>query len=198
MLTATVSGSFHRHITEIEIAVNDLLESGVRVLSPADPRVVDSLEEFLFVASDRVRSVRLVQDRHLESIRASDFLWLVTPDGYVGQSASMELGFALAASIPIFSSSLPFDLTLRQYVQKVPNLRSVIKAAAALERPDKRRDHFLIDPHASIEVAHRDLEDIQRLLAKPPRDIDAATEAEIQLRRSQLALMVGDMAGVFP
>jgi hypothetical protein len=90
MLNATVSGSFHRHMEAITSAVHELAALNVRVLSPADPRIVAQQGEFLFVASDPVRSVKLVQDRHLESIRAANFLWLVCPDGYVGQSASQE------------------------------------------------------------------------------------------------------------
>jgi len=80
MLAVAVSGSFHRHMGAITAAVHELAALSIRVLSPADPRVVASQGEFLFVASDRVRSVRLVQDRHLESIRAANFLWLVCPD----------------------------------------------------------------------------------------------------------------------
>src|ERR1700686_4162645 len=99
-LRAAVSGSFHRHMEAITRAVHELAALSVRVLSPADPRIVAAQGEFLFVASDRIRSVRLVQDRHLESIRAADFLWLVCPDGYVGSSASMEIGYAAAAAVP--------------------------------------------------------------------------------------------------
>src|SRR5258708_39801180 len=101
MLTATVSGSFHRHMLNIYDTVGSLTEAGVKVLSPADPRVVDYRGEFLFVASDRLRSIRLVQDRHFSCIAASDFLWLVAPDGYVGTSAAMEIGIAVAAGVEI-------------------------------------------------------------------------------------------------
>ena len=83
MLTAAVSGSFHRHMGAITAAVHELAALSVRVLSPADPRVVAAKGEFLFVASDRHRSVKLVQDRHMDCIKAADFLWLVCPDGYV-------------------------------------------------------------------------------------------------------------------
>src|SRR5580658_8148049 len=106
-LRAAVSGSFHRHMGAITSAVHELATRSIRVLSPADPRVVAAQGEFLFVAGDRVRSGRLVQDRHLESIRAADFLWLVCPDGYVGQSASMEVGFAAAVGGPIYSTRAP-------------------------------------------------------------------------------------------
>jgi hypothetical protein len=166
MLTATVSGSFHRHMTAITAAVSELAELSVRVLSPADPRVVAQQGEFLFVASDPVRSVRLVQDRHLDSIRAANFLWLVCPDGYVGQSASMEVGFAAAVGVPIFATQAPSDLTLRQYVEIVPALVAAVGMISS--RPDKRHpDGILIDPHASVEKAHHILDRIEGLLTRP-------------------------------
>src|SRR6266581_2620203 len=112
-MAATVSGSFHRHMSAISESVHALHDAGIRVLSPADPRIIDAIGAFLFVASDRHRSVRLVQDRHLAAICASNFLWLVCPDGYVGQSASMEMGFAVARGVPVFGLHLPSDLTLR-------------------------------------------------------------------------------------
>src|SRR5207237_338103 len=93
-IRVTVSGSFSRHLDDIQRAVAELNRLGVRVLSPAQPTIVDALDGFVFVASDRHRSVRLVQDRHLASITNSDFLWLECADGYVGQSAALELGFA--------------------------------------------------------------------------------------------------------
>lgn len=153
MLTATVSGSFHRHMEAITKAVHELAGLSVRILSPADPRIVAFQGEFLFVASDPVRSVRLVQDRHLESIRAANFLWLVCPDGYVGQSASMEIGYAVREGVPIFSTTPPSDLTLRQYVKVVPSLATAVRINSA--GPHQRRiPGILIDPHASVEKAH--------------------------------------------
>src|ERR1035438_10216265 len=152
MLTGAGSGSFHRHMGAITAAVHELAALSVRVLSPANPRVVAAQGEFLFVASDRVRSVRLVQDRHLESIRAADFVWLVCPDGYIGQSASMEIGFAAAANVPIFSTCAPSDLTLREYVNTVRTLSEAVRKVEA-RSPNRRRGGILIDPHASVEEA---------------------------------------------
>jgi hypothetical protein len=165
-LSAAVSGSFHRHMHLITAAVRELVSLDVRVLSPADPRVVAQQGEFLFVASDRIRSVRLVQDRHLESIRAADFLWLVCPDGYVGQSASMELGFAAAFGVSIFSTHAPSDLTLKQYVSVVPTLAAALLAVAGCPRRGSR-EGLLIDPHASIEEAHQTLQRVEAALTSP-------------------------------
>ena len=163
MLTATVSGSFHRHMGVITSAVYELAALSVRVLSPADPRIVAAQGEFLFVASDPVRSVRLVQDRHLESIRAASFLWLVCPDGYLGQSASMEVGFAAAVGVPIFAAHVPSDLTLRQYVKIVPTLAAVVSMMTTSRRR-KHPEGVLIDPHASVEKAHYILDRIGAVL----------------------------------
>jgi hypothetical protein len=68
-LNVTVSGSFRRAMSAVQDAVYRLTDAGALVLSPADPRVVDEFGEFLFVASDRVRAIRLVQSRHLAAIK---------------------------------------------------------------------------------------------------------------------------------
>ena len=156
------------------------------VYSLADPRVVGAQGEFLFVASDRVRSVRLVQDRHLDSIRAADFLWLVCPDGYVGQSASMEIGFAAGAGIPIFALRGPLDLTLREYVTVVPSLSEAVRRAEASPR-SRCQPGILIDPHASIEEAHAVLEQLDAVLLREP---DSSERAYFQLTelKKKLAL----------
>jgi hypothetical protein len=189
MLNATVSGSFHRHMGAITGAVHELAALSVRVLSPADPRVVAQQGEFLFVASDPVRSVRLVQDRHLESIRAANFLWLVCPDGYVGQSASMEVGFAAAVGVPIFATQAPGDLTLRQYVKVVP---TIVAAVAMVRASAQRRpvEGILIDPRASVEKAHHILDRIGAALTRPLslEEPTARVHRDIAALQSKLAL----------
>ena len=183
MLTATVSGSFHRHLTGIYTAVGDLRAAGVNVLSPADPRVVDHLGEFLFVASDRLRSIRMVQDRHLQCIGASTFLWLVTPDGYVGPSASMEIGYAVSTRTPIFCTTAPTDTTLREYVQVIPNVRDAI-AFVRHKHAEIRHNPLLIDPSTSIEGAFRHLNNLHVLFSTSKLTDDAAKVNE-ELQRTK-------------
>jgi hypothetical protein len=175
-LAVTVSGSFHRHMHEIGAAVEELAALSIRVLSPSDPRIVAAQGEFLFVASDPVRSVRLVQDRHLEAIRASSFLWLVCPDGYVGQSASMEIGFAAAIGMPIYSTHAPSDLTLRQYVKIVPSLAEAVRLAEASPKP-RQFEGILINPRASIAEAHDILERLGAALTRPGSSEEPAQRA---------------------
>jgi len=165
MLNATVSGSFHRHMNEITAAVHELAALNVRVLSPADPRIVAAQGEFLFVASDPVRSVLLVQERHLAGIRGASFLWLVCPDGYVGVSTAMEIGVAREAGVPIFATRAPNDLTMREYVTVVPTLSDAVRRAEA-STCARRPQGILINPRASIEEAHHILERIGSTLLR--------------------------------
>lgn len=150
MLKATVSGSFHRHMAGIYAAVGELREFGVMVLSPSDPRVVDNVGEFLFVASDRLRSIRLVQDRHLAAIRASDFLWVVCPDGYTGASTCMEIGAALAGGVPVFASSPALDITIGEYVERVSGFSEAIIRMKSQKRQE-RSASVLLDPERVID-----------------------------------------------
>jgi hypothetical protein len=167
---ATVSGSFRRAMRQIQEAVYGLTDLGVMVLSPADPRVVDELGAFLFVASDRLRIVRLVQQRHLQAISMSDFLWLVAPDGYVGTSAAMEIGFAVASSVPIFATTAPTDVTLREFVTVVPDINSVLLRTSPPSPPSAAR--ALLDPAAAVEQAHRGLEEVKAGLLGDRREVD--------------------------
>jgi hypothetical protein len=189
MLTAAVSGSFHRHMEAITAAVHELAALSIRVLSPADPRVVATQGEFLFVASDRVRSVRLVQDRHLDCIQAASFLWLVCPDGYVGLSAAMEIDAARCARVPVFATRAPSDLTVREYVTVVPSLVEAVCRAKAAIQP-RRPNGILIDPHASVEEAHAILEKVEAALTHKSGLDDPAARVyrDLTILRTKLRL----------
>lgn len=187
MLTATVSGSFHRHMGAISEAVNELAALSVRVLSPADPRIVAQQGEFLFVASDQVRSLRLVQDRHLDCVRSGDFLWLVCPDGYVGVSSSLEIGAAITAQVPVFASRLPSDITLREYVTLVPNISAALKVVSTLPQREHSQG-LLIDPHPTIEQAHRILEQLRAALTTRNGTPVGIVYRDVSSLRQKLAL----------
>jgi hypothetical protein len=86
------------------------------------------------VASDKLRSIKLVQDRHLEAIRASDFLWVVSPDGYTGPSTSGEIMAAAVLRVPVFSDAPAMDITIGRYVRRVPSMRAAVHGATPTGR----------------------------------------------------------------
>ena len=167
-ITACVSGSFRRFMDGVQEAVYALTDQGVRVLSPADPRVVAQLGDFLFVASDRLRAIRPVQNRHFAAIAASDFLWLVARGGYVGSSAAMEIGYAVALGTPVFAAEAPEDQTLSEYVQVVPGVADVINLIRSQQ--SVCRGSVLLDPVGVIESAHEGLDSIERALMRSDGD----------------------------
>ncbi len=188
MLKVTVSGSFHRHLHAITRAVYELTDLGVCVVSPADPRIVETFGALNFVASDEFRTIRLVQDRHLESIRSSDFVWLVATDGYVGQSASMEIGFAAAHGIPIFSADAVSDLTLCEYVQRVDNVAVCLNDVAAVR--STRVEGLLINPYDNLELVRSSVDKIEAAVraAASPRSRDLSARIYSDCRTATVAL----------
>lgn len=195
-ISVTISGSFHRHLAAIMEAVQEFRSRGATVLSPQDPRVVASSGTFVFVASDKHRSVRLVQDRHLAAISESTFLWLVAPDGYIGQSASLELGFAIACGTPILSEVMPPDPTLAEYVRMVSSPKQAIEIACALAVKDvasERCSSLLVDPPSVIRTAHERLEVVDGILKGSSLNAasDPARQVLTELSRLSGLLRVG-------
>lgn len=130
--------------------------------------MVDEFGDFLFVASDRVRAIKLVQSRHLAAIDASDFVWLVAPAGYVGQSAAMEIGYAVAKGTPVFASEVPADLTLRQYVKTLRTPREALRVLDGERHPGPTSDptaNVLLDVSGAVDLAHRDLDQVKAALS---------------------------------
>jgi hypothetical protein len=77
----------------------------------------------------------------------------------------MEVGYAAAVGVPIFSAHAPSDLTLQQYVTTTPTLGEALRKVRASARP-RRHAGLLIDPHASVEEAHHVLEGIEAVLTR--------------------------------
>ena len=186
VVKATVSGSFRRAMGAVQDAVYRLTDAGVHVLSPADPRVVGQFGDFVFVASDRARAIKVVQSRHLAAIEASDLLWLVAPDGYIGQSGAMEVGFAVSVGTPVFCSAVPVDLTLRQYVTplRAPEDAIHVVRHTPRERQEPLTASVLIEPTLVLEEAHDDLERIAAELRRSEvrERADAASAAAHRLQ----------------
>lgn len=189
-LKATVSGSFHRHMPAIYEAVGELKARHIDVLSPSDPRIVDSLGEFLFVASDKLRSVRLVQDRHLEAIQVSDFLWVVCPDGYTGPSTCMEIGAAHAAGVPVFASAPALDITVGEYVRRVSGYGEAVDLVKQ-RRQNRRPTTLLLEPEMVINESVDALCDLRPLLAGKGGLSSTEVERKYGNTRDKLANTLG-------
>jgi len=123
-----VCGTYRRALEGLRRDVDELRNAGCIVLSPGTLDFVGVRDGFVFSSGEEGEAPGAIELRHLEAIRRCDFVWFHVPDGYVGPSGAMELGFARGHGIPVYATELPSDVTLRCFVEVVPS------AAAAAER----------------------------------------------------------------
>ena len=89
----------------------------------------DDDEAFVRDAAEQGMSPLEIETGHLLAICQADFVMLHAPDGYVGLSAAMEIGFATAQECPVFSRTAPQNIALRGLVKVVPSVYDALQVA---------------------------------------------------------------------
>jgi hypothetical protein len=129
MITAVVSGSF-KFKPEIDHTIETLEQTGISVLEPTKGwLVMPRLEIAERLSYGQIRplpreeglTTKEIESRFLRAIRKANLLYLVNQEGYIGNSVSLEVGYALGTDTPIYAlESLTHeamevdDLTIRQ------------------------------------------------------------------------------------
>ena len=117
-MKCTISGSFRKFYTEIVKLIDEFSSLGVEILSPKKSKIINPREEFVVLESDsKTKDIKQLEESHLEAIKNSDFLYICNPKKYLGNSAIMEIGFAIANQKPIFSLEPTDDITLSQFLK---------------------------------------------------------------------------------
>ena len=115
-LKATISGSFQKFLRKIKQVIDEFEKNEIEILSPKLSNVKSSENSFIIFAHEN-RLPKDLEINHLKAIEQSDFLYIVNPQGYIGNSCAMEIGFALAHDIPIFTLEKPKDLIFSLFTQ---------------------------------------------------------------------------------
>lgn len=126
-LKVTLSGSFHRDGEGLAREYRELALAQCQILSPRTLDFEDPSLLFVRHAVEKQDSIRTVELHHLQAIALSDFLWVHAPDGYIGTSGALEIGYALARGIPVFSAEEAEDPTLKSFITKVPSVFAAIE-----------------------------------------------------------------------
>lgn len=121
---AVVSGSFGKFLREIELAINSLIGIGVTVLSPTSTTPVSNINGFVVLDIDK-GTPHQIEIKHLSAITKCDFLYIVNPGGYIGNSACFEIGYAFSNNVPIYSSHTPSDEVFRDIILSNVNLKRI-------------------------------------------------------------------------
>ncbi len=127
-LSIVISGSFRYYFDGIKETVKTFESLGMDVLSPMVSKVINPGEEFAVLETDDTDDPRILEQRHLDAITAADALYLYDPEGYIGDSSKMELGWALALGKPIFCKEIVADSTLKFFCGTVATPEQVKEA----------------------------------------------------------------------
>lgn len=114
-----LSGSFRKDYTGLKLAYEELRDLGCTVLSPQNVEVVKEIEGFVYMRGEDRDPPTAIQIRHMDAIQRSHLVWLHAPEGYVGLSAALEVGFARAIGIPVYCNTDLTDPILGTFVKKV-------------------------------------------------------------------------------
>lgn len=107
-----IHGSFGKHFSEIRRAMDLFEAAGIEVLAPKKADLVTSKDGFALFEDEAdmdPRMVELVYLHHLKRLGEGGFSYFVNPEGYIGKSASYELGIAQVTNVPCFFMDRPAD-----------------------------------------------------------------------------------------
>ena len=147
-LKACVSGSFFKFKPEIDLAIEELSDLGVTVLAPdrgwlyVPPQKIVNASDYKFrhLPTEKGMSIKEVEDDYLSSVKKSDFLYVINPKGYVGETASMEIGYAIALSVPVFlQQEVNQFLDLDERWDEIKPKLTVCTIQEAITEVEKRR-----------------------------------------------------------
>lgn len=130
--SATISGSFNKYLNQIRQKILEFEREGIEVLSPKLSRPISNKSGFIILESDE-GSPREIELKHLKAISRSDFLYIVNPDGYIGKSVALEIGYALSKNIPIYSLEKPNDYVLSFFVKPEKSVRTIKRSLATMQ-----------------------------------------------------------------
>jgi hypothetical protein len=118
-LSCVVSGSFTKAKARIDKAIDCFENNGIRVLSPSKgglhyPEPSSYWRDGSYpLEVERMMPEFQAKIMHINAIRRADFLYIVAPDGYIGDSVGFEVGTAYGCNIPIYSEN-PIESSLEE------------------------------------------------------------------------------------
>jgi NTP pyrophosphatase (non-canonical NTP hydrolase)/nucleoside 2-deoxyribosyltransferase len=130
----TVSGSFRKHLDEVTKIIEEFVNQGVEILSPAFTKPKNPGDDFVFFHGEESEDPKELENKHLAAIERSDFLYLVNPGGYLGKSATLEMGYALSCGKPVFALDKIGDFTLKLFCRAVGRPKKILREYRAVSR----------------------------------------------------------------
>jgi hypothetical protein len=121
-IDVVLCGTFRMDTEGLAHAFEQLRDLGCRIRSPGNVQ----RDGFGSMRGEEIETHERRKLKQLDAIQQARFIWLHAPKGYVGPTASLEIGFAVANGVPIFSSELPKDVVLQKLVRVVTSPQEVL------------------------------------------------------------------------
>jgi NTP pyrophosphatase (non-canonical NTP hydrolase) len=135
-LEVVLSGTYRKQFETLKQTYEEFQDLGCVILSPSNVSIVREENGFVYMRGEETQTPENIEERHLEAIQKANFVWLHAPDGYVGPTAALEVGFANAVGVPVYAREMPKDKILASFV-RLTNSPSVVvnEQPGALEPP---------------------------------------------------------------
>ncbi len=117
--SVVICGSFRKDVLGLSKLHQHFLDLHCKILSPSNVDVQREEDGFVYMRGEETQTPEALERRHLDAIERADFVWLHAPEGYIGLSCSLEIGYARAVGTPVFSVLAPLDPVLRTMVSIV-------------------------------------------------------------------------------
>ncbi len=187
-LRVVICGSYKRGGTELRQVYEYFMEAGCQVLSPRSIDFVEMRDGFAYCEGEQEEAPATIEQRHLRAMSEADIVWLHAPDSYVGNSGAMELGFAQALGLPVYSDEQPKDVALRGFVQSVSGPAAALAdASRPRAKPPSSGLHALQQYYSRVAVERgydsEDVRDCMLLLTEEVGELARAIRKSLGLKR---------------
>lgn len=141
-----IHGSFSKHFTEIQKASAVFTRAGIEVLAPKQGELTSAKDGFALFEDEKGQDPRLIELLYLHNLKklgVNGFSYFVNPEGYIGKSASYELGIAQLTNTRCFFSHALSDhpaYTHKHSVWSAGTLADYILSHDSLPSPQVRRN----------------------------------------------------------
>ena len=123
-----LSGSYRKEFETLRRTYEEFLDLGCTILSPSSVSITREEDGFVYMQGEETDTPVTIEDRHLQAIQKANFVWLHSPDGYVGPTSALEVGFANAVGIPVYAQQAPTDPIMQSFVRLVDSPASLIES----------------------------------------------------------------------
>lgn len=126
-MNITIIGSFRKYYDDICNLIDILNENNINVLSPKKSFIVDNIDGFVMLDTDkRDQKPFIIQEHVFENIGKSSLVYVWNPEGYLGNSTCYEIGKIMSMGKMLIFKEHPKDLPIEIKEDMVKDINDMI------------------------------------------------------------------------